>query len=241
MSSVNTESVREEFERIKLEFKNFSSTNKVPKELNLIINSLFAIMKLIMAIFLEKKTKKTSKNSSIPPSQTEGDKSSLSKGSKSQGNKESKETASNMRCKETVTVATVDFCEICGQDLTDETCSHIERRTTIDIVFEKTVTHVDAEVKECPECSSITKGKFPEDMQGPKQYGNGIKSYVINLLVAQMISLNRAQKLVKAMIGEVIAEATMLKFIIRLYLALEIWEKNAKYHLLSSASTIPLN
>lgn len=92
--------------------------------------------------------------------------------------------------------------------------------------FEKVVEHVDAEIKECPSCDSIVKGDFPDDMPGPMQYGNGIKSYIINLLVCQMISINRAQKLVKAMIGTIIAEATMLKFILRLHLALAEWEKN---------------
>ena len=43
----------------------------------------------------------------------------------------------------------------------------------------------------------------------------------------EMVALNRAQKLVKAMIGEVIAESTLLKFVLRLYQALEAWELDA--------------
>ena len=78
-------------------------------------------------------------------------------------------------------------------DLSDTPCKHHERRTKIDIVFEKVVEHYDSEVKECSGCDSTVKGTFPEDMPGPLQYGNGIKSYIINLLVAQMISMNRAQ------------------------------------------------
>ena len=39
---------------------------------------------------------------------------------------------------------------ICGEDLTDTPCLHHERRTKIDIVFEKVVEHVDAELKQCP-------------------------------------------------------------------------------------------
>lgn len=42
-----------------------------------------------------------------------------------------------------------------------------------------------------------------------------------------MVSLNRVQKLVNAMIGEVIAESTLLKFLLRLYQALEAWELHA--------------
>ena len=63
-------------------------------------------------------------------------------------------------------------------------------------------------------------------MSSPLQYGNGLKAY-IRLLVCQMISLNRTQKLIKSMIGEILAEATLLKFVLRLYLALESWELKA--------------
>ena len=64
-------------------------------------------------------------------------------------------------------------------------------------------------------------------MHGPLQYGDGLKAFVINLLVCQMVALNRVQKLVKSMIGEVISEATLLKFVFRLYQALEAWELDA--------------
>jgi transposase len=48
-----------------------------------------------------------------------------------------------------------------------------------------------------------------------------------------MMSLNRVQKLIKSMIGEVIAESSFLKFISRLYLALEEWEKSSIKQLLN--------
>jgi len=71
-------------------------------------------------------------------------------------------------------------------------------------------------------------------MPGPLQYGNGLKAYIINLLICQMISLNRAQKFIKALIGEIIAEATLLKFVLRLYQALEGWEDRSIQELLKS-------
>jgi hypothetical protein len=64
-------------------------------------------------------------------------------------------------------------------------------------------------------------------MPGPLQYGNGLKAYVVSLIVCQMISLNRVQKMVKAVIGELLSEATLLKFVLRLYLALESWEASS--------------
>ncbi len=69
-------------------------------------------------------------------------------------------------------------------------------------------------------------------MGSPLQYGNGLKAYVINLLICQMMSLNRIQKLIKSMIGETISQATFLKFVLRLHLALEQWEAQAVEHIL---------
>jgi hypothetical protein len=148
-------------------------------------------------------------------------------GNNGKGKNENDTRAKNTRVRENVSISTVSFCDICAEDLTDVPCAHHERRTKIDIVFEKVVEHVDAEVKQCPACKATVKGKFPTDMHGPLQYGDGLKAFVINLLVCQMVALNRVQKLVKSMIGEVISEATLLKFVLRLYQALEAWELDA--------------
>jgi len=190
----------------------------------------------MFTIFLEKKTKKNSNNSSIPPSQTEEDESSLEqeedKGSKGKGKKENKDVADNSTVNEKITLSAPLFCEICGEDLTDTCCQDVERRTKIDIVFEKIVEHVDAQVKQCPSCDTLNKGEFPANMPGPLQYGNGLKAYIINLLVCHMVAINRVQKLVKSMIGVIISEATLLKFVLRLYQALEAWEIEATEEIL---------
>jgi len=44
-------------------------------------------------------------------------------------------------------------------------------------------------------------------------YGPGIKAYVLNLLIVQMISLKRAQQSIKTLIGQAIDEATILKYV----------------------------
>ncbi len=122
-------------------------------------------------------------------------------------------------------------CDTCGEDLTGTACHRHERRTKIDIIFEKTVDHVDAQVKDCRACGAEVKAKFPSDMPGPLQYGNGLKAHVINLLVCQMVALNRVQKSVSAM---VILEATLLKYVLRLHDALADREKDAIRQLLQS-------
>jgi transposase len=228
MASLDKTSVRAEVSRLKTDFENLCAEGKITSESKALMLSMFMIVELILSIFLEKTTKKDNKNSSIPSSQTEKDESSLGhQGNNGKGKNENDTRAKNTRVRENVSISTVSFCDICAEDLTDVPCTHHERRTKIDIVFEKVVEHVDAEVKLCPACEATVKGKFPADMHGPLQYGDGLKAFVINLLVCQMVALNRVQKLVKSMIGEVISEATLLKFVLRLYQALEAWELDA--------------
>ena len=228
MASLDKTSVRTEVSRLKTDFENLCAKGKITSESKALMISMFMIVELILSIFLEKTTKKDNKNSSIPSSQTEKDDSSLGhQGNNGKGKNENDTRAKNTRVRENVSISTVSFCDICAEDLTDVPCTHLERRTKIDIVFEKVVEHVDAEVKQCPACKATVKGKFPADMHGPLQYGDGLKAFVINLLVCQMVALNRVQKLVKSMIGEVISEATLLKFVLRLYQALEAWELDA--------------
>jgi transposase len=235
MSTVNGQSLREEAERIKTEFSRLSASKKIDTEINMLIQGMFMLIDLLIAIFLEKSTKKNNKNSSKPSSQTEKDESALTNaGTNGKGKQESNAVANNTRTVESVTISKVSRCDICGQDLRDIACEHTERRTVIDIVFEKVIKHVDAEIKQCITCHSTVKGKFPADMPGPLQYGNGLKAYIINLLICQMISLNRVQKMVKSIIGETLSEASLLKYVLRLHLALAQWETTSIEQILQS-------
>jgi hypothetical protein len=228
MASLDKTSVKDEVNRLKADFDRLGKEGKVTSESQAIMNSLFMIIELILAIFLERSTNKNSKNSSKPSSQTDKDESALSHaGSNGKGKRENKDQAKNTRVKETVTISQVLTCDVCAEDLSKVSCIDHERRTKIDIVFEKVIDHVDAEVKRCPTCAATTKGLFPSDRYGSLQYGDGLKAFVINLVVSQMVALNRVQKLVKSMIGVVIAEATLLKFILRLHQALATWEHQA--------------
>ncbi len=237
MANLDKTSVRDEVSRLKADFEILSAAGKVAPELKMLMNSMLMMMELILSIFLERRTKKNSKNSNIPPSQTGDDNSFLPKmGGKGKGKKTGNDIANNQRTKETVTIATVSNCDVCGEPLDETPCLHHERRTKIDIVFEKVVEHVDAEIKQCPSCDAMVKGKFPSDMYGPLQYGNGLKAFIINLVVCQMVSLNRVQNLIKSMMGVAIAEATLLRFILRLHNALEDWEVQATNQILTMPS-----
>ena len=221
MAILNKQSVREEFDKVKASFNEQVKSGKVPAETATLVSTLIMLFEIILSIFMEKSTKKTSANSSIPPSQTTVDETTDNSKKGSKKNKdETVSTVGNTRTVEIVTLLEVSACENCGCDLSGTPCDDVARRTLIDIVFEKTVEHVDVEIKKCPDCKKITKAVFPDGMSGPLQYGNGIKAYVIQLLVAQMLSLSRAAEMVASIIGQVISEATMLGYIL---LVVENW------------------
>jgi transposase len=237
MASLNNKSIREEFGALKVKFEKLSSEGKMSSESRALFQAMLMLFEVLMAVFMEKTTRKGYKNSSKPSSQTQKDETSTThKGSKSKGNEQNDTRSTNTRTIKTTLVSKVEFCRTCDKDLSAAPCHKHERRTIIDIIFEKNVKHVDAEIKQCPDCQTITKGEFPADMPGPLQYGTGVKAYILDLLVAQMVSLNRIQKSIKTLIGNVISEATILKYVTQLYLALEEWEQASIAKLLTMPS-----
>jgi len=234
MPSVNKQSLRQEFEQLKVKFDGLSNDGKISPEAKALFQAMIMLFELLIAVFMERTTRKNSRNSSIPSSQTGKD--TTSTGTTGKGKKQNDALSGNTRTVETVQVAKVKDCEVCGEDLNDTPAIGHERRTKIDIIFEKVVNHVDAELKICPRCNTQNKGHFPEDMSGPLQYGPGIKGYVVNLLVAQMVSLKRVQQMIQTLIGQILSEATILKYVIQLYLALERWEQSSVEQLLKMPS-----
>jgi len=232
MPSVNKQSLREEFDQLKVRFEDLSNQGKISPESSTLFQAMIMLFELLIAVFMEKKTRKNNRNSSIPSSQTGEDKTAARSGTNGKGKKQNGVLSGNTRTIETTQVAKVTDCEFCGESLDDVPSEEYERRTKIDIIFEKVVSHVDAEIKVCPQCKMQNKGRFPEDMKGPLQYGPGIKGYVVNLLVAQMISLKRVQQMVQTLIGRLLSEASILKYVMQLHYALEAWEQSAIERLL---------
>ena len=118
-------------------------------------------------------------------------------------------------------------------DLSDIEPFAREQRVLLDIKFTVQKLKVVADINDCPECRARFKGRFPENMPGPLQYGDGIKALVTDLLVAQMLSLRQCTELVQAMKGIKMSQATCLGYIDQLYDVLEPWEAAAKEHFLT--------
>ena len=232
MATVNKESLREEFGALKAEFERLSAGGKMAVESRALFKAMLMLFEVLMAVFMERRTAKDNSNSSLPSSQTAKDDTATRSGAKGKGKAHNDALCGNTRTVETVQVAEVTQCGTCGEDLSDTPCRGHERRTRIDIIFEKVVSHVDAQIKQCPQCRAKTKGRFPADMSGPLQYGSGIRAYVLNLLIAQMLSLKRVQQSIRTLIGMAIAEATILKYVMQLHQVLEVWEQSTMEQIL---------
>jgi len=228
MPRVNKQSLREEFDTLKGRFEQLVAEGKMAGESRALVEALVMLLELLIAVFLEKHTPKTSANSGKPSSQTPSDETTITRpGRHGKGKALDQAHSANTRTVETVHLSEVTFCEHCGEDLGQVPCHGHERRTRIDIVFEKVVTHLDAQIKHCPQCRAPTRAPFPEAYAGPVHYGPGIKAYALNLLIAQMLSLKRVQQSIQTLIGLAISEATILKYVLQLHQALARWERSA--------------
>ena len=234
MATVNKSSLRAEFDALKARFESLCAAGKMSAESRALVDALLMLFELLMAVFMEKHTPKSSANSSLPASQSPNDDTARTRpGAKGKGPSYNGERCANTRTREYVKVLSVDACQRCGEDLTDAACTGRERRTLIDIVFEKVVRHADAQIKHCPRCHAETRARFPHEMPGPLQYGPGIKAYVVHLLIAQMLSLKRVAQSMHALIGRTLSEATLLGYVAQLHHALAEWEQHAIERLLA--------
>ncbi len=232
MATVNAASLRQEFEDAKARIAALRADGKVSQDVDAVIGVLVTLLGILITVLLERTTRKGSKNSSLPPSQTDKDETAERTGKSGKGAKQNLQTGTGLRKTTIEETVTVEACEACGGDLADVDAIDRERRILYDIVFEVVERRVDAEVKECPACRARTKGQFPDTMPGPLQYGVGLQAFVINLLIAHMLSLRRAVALVQAISGLRLSEATCLGYVRRLHDALASWEHAAIAHLL---------
>ena len=107
MATIDKQSVRAEFDKIKVGFDEQVKSGKVSTEVAMLVNTLMLLFNLVLSIFMEKSTKKTSANSSIPPSQTSPDDTSITTKSKTGEDQNKQKTvtvAGNTRTVKTVTL-----------------------------------------------------------------------------------------------------------------------------------------
>ena len=234
MARVNKASLRTAFEAHQAQFKQLCRDGKVSAECEVLFNALLTLLQLLLAVFLEKHTPKGTQNSGLPSSRTDPDETARGHtGARGKGPDSRAAGGGSTRMVVETRTAPVTECRACGHDLEGIVPTGHERRVQVDIVFETRELTVEAEVKTCPRCRTETRGRCPDDMPGPLQYGHGVVAFATHLLTAQMLSLRRTAQTLKALTGRALAEATLLAWLTRLHEALAGWETAAIERLLA--------
>lgn len=179
MATVNTASLRAQLDDCRAQFDAIKRKGEAGADTLTLINALFLLLDILVAVFLEKTTPKTSRNSSLPSSRDDDDgaRSAARAGSGAKRPKVREANSDTLRTVILTDASPVTACRQCGHDLSDTACSGHERRIEVDIVFETVERRVEAEIKDCPRCHARNRGPFPDTMPGPLQYGPGIVAY----------------------------------------------------------------
>ena len=219
---MSKDSIRKKIDEAKANVAKTLASGNVSPESKALIDTLLMIIEILVAVFLEKKTRKDSSNSGLPPSLNNGSNGNRNQGSGKRGSLGSE--LNNLKHTESLKTVSPLYCTDCEADLSNTKIHGKEERKEIDISYEIITHTVVAEVKKCHECGKLNKGEFPKGMDGPVQYGDGIKSAIINYMVIQMMSLQRIQEHMMGLIGRAISQAVMLKYLLHLSAALKEWE-----------------
>ena len=227
------ESLREQIAKAKENFSKILSKEKVSPELQATITSVMKIMNVVLLVLLEKKVRKNSSNSGLPPSHDFGARNDRNKEGEQEEKKRGEQLDNSKTVEEHKTLSP-DKCSKCDTPLDQAKVTAREDRKSIDIEYVIKETIYTSETKKCSECGEETKAEYPEGIDGPEQYGIGIKAAIINFLMVQMISLQRVQEHFKGLVGRFISQAVMLKYISQLGHSLKKWEEEKIRELLKS-------
>ena len=230
------EAVKQNLAALEAEFAELNESGALNDQTVKLFQSLILLVTTVVMLFVEKKTQKTSINSSLPSSKSQEDETAKKPPSgrkgKGKGPKHPHDDCDNTRTEKKHEIVEVTQCASCGEDLTQVKVLDHQRRTLVDIVFVTEQTDVDAQIKCCPACKATTRGEFPDNMPGPLQYGPGIIAYTVHLLISQMVPLRRTAQMLKVLTGRLISEATLLAWVMRVHQSLAEWETVAIEQLL---------
>ena len=100
------------------------------------------LVQLLLTLLKEKTTRKGSKNSGLPSSQTSRDETASGKsGTKGKGPDPKIHDNAHIRKVTETTLSAVTECSGCGRDIAGVACSGHEKRTPADLVFEIRTEH----------------------------------------------------------------------------------------------------
>jgi len=221
MPTVNRVSPREGSDACRERFHDLREQGRVSPECGALLSGLLTLMQLMLAVFMEKATRKGPGNSGLPGSRTPPDGTATGRpGTQGRGPDPMVHDCAGVRRVTGTTVPAVTGCSGCGRDMAGTESSGHGKRTRTDIVLEVRTRHVGAGTRTCPDCGAETRGAFPDDMPGPLRYGHGTVAFATHLPAARTVPLRRVAQTMKAPVGNAIPEATLLAWIRRLHEAL---------------------
>jgi transposase len=187
---------------------------------------------------LEGQLSKNSENSSKPPS-SDGLKKPKPKGLRKKGERKTGGqqghkgiTLQQSETPDVIMNHTVDLCEACLASLVGVASLGFERRQEFDLPKIKPIVaeHL-TEIKICPRCGCHTKGKFPENITQPVQYGPRVKATASYLSHYQLLSYARLQEFFEDVFKLPLSEGTLFNVNKVCYEKLEEYEINIKQQL----------
>ena len=131
MATVNSASLRDEFDADKADIVSLRKEGEIIEKTDKVLTGLCDLVTILTAAFLEK----TTKNSSIPPSQTGKDETRKPPDTSKEENSKTSENFETVTVEE---VSTVETCGNCGNDLSDVEPTVREERVLYDLSYKVT-------------------------------------------------------------------------------------------------------
>ena len=183
---------------------------------------------------VESQLKKDSHNSSKPPSSDgfkKQTKSLREKSERSSGGQPG-HPGQTLEWRDEPTHAVIHpvlTCQDCGTSLVNTEVESWDVRQVHDLPpVQLDVTEHQAQVKCCPHCGTLNRGRFPGEVEHPIQYGPNIQSWVMYLMNVQLIPSLRICELCSEAFNVSLSEGTLYNIRKRCYDALEQPEKAIK-------------
>ncbi|MEO1149084.1 MAG: IS66 family transposase, partial [Cyanobacteria bacterium J06638_22] len=164
---------------------------------------------------LEGQRRKTSRNSSKPPS-SDG----FGKRTKSLRRKSDQSSGGQLGHKghtlewreevDNINVHRVETCFECGASLTGTPVDEVVARQVFDIPpIELQVTEHQIEVKCCPQCGQSNQGQCPPEAMNVVQYGPRLKAMMVYLTEGQLLPSHRVCELLSDLMNVSLSEGTL--------------------------------
>jgi transposase len=115
----------------------------------------------------------------------------------------------------------VASCYGCGESLVNAPLQEWEVRQVHDLpAIQLEVTEHQCEVKSCPNCGILNRGRFPDEVQQSVQYGVNLQGLMVYLMELQLIPSQRVCQLLEEVFGVEVSEGTLYNVRTRCFEAL---------------------